>query len=482
MRKKHFLKRFFCVICKACARIRQRLRLTIADNFYIINFMKEAVNVIKRSVQETDRLGVAVSGGADSVCLLHILTTACGLKRENITVLNVEHGIRGEASVSDSRFVRALADDYGVNFEGISADVPAMCRVSGRSEESEAREVRRGFFKRMLDEGAVDFILTAHHADDRTEGLLMHIFRGTGLKGLYGMRESDGRFIRPLIYSHRWEIEEYNRNHGLKFVCDETNSDIRYTRNWLRREIVPRLKVRYPLDEALNALSVNASSDDAFIRGFLDFDKYIYADGGVVKLSLDAFSLHRALASRYVFEAVCRAGRQLDVEEKHIAAVLELAGRQNGKRIDIGGGLVAAKEYDGVAFYAGQKDADDCREAIPFAQGITEFGGGFVEIFSTQPRPEKGRLIADADRIPDGALIRCRSEGDVFRPFGGGTKKLKEYFIDKKIPWRKRDKLPLLCYNNTVLAVFGVEISDSVKITADTVNAVELKFTEDDRN
>lgn len=457
-------------------------RLTIADNFYIINSMKEAVNVIKRSISGTDRLGVAVSGGADSVCLLHILATACGLERENITVLNVEHGIRGEASVSDSRFVRALAETYGVKFEGISADVPALCRESGRSEESEAREVRRAFFQKMLDDGKVDFILTAHHADDRTEGLLMHIFRGTGLKGLYGMRESDGRFIRPLIYSHRWEIEEYNRKHGLKFVSDETNSDVKYTRNWLRREIVPRLKVRYPLDDAVNALSANAAADDAFIRSFLDFDRYISTDGGVVQLSLEAFTLHRALASRYVFEAVCRAGKQSDVEEKHIAAVLELAGRQNGKRIDIGGGIVAAREYEYVAFYAGRGEADACREAIPFSQGITEFGGGLLEIFPTQPQPEKGRLVADADKIPDGAMIRYRSDGDVFRPFGGGTKKLKEYFIDKKIPGRKRDKLPLLCYNNTVLAVFGVEISDSVRITEDTVNAVELKFTEDDRN
>ncbi len=439
--------------------------------------MEKARCIIEKYVKKGDRVGVAVSGGADSMCLLDILTKCGCVDPCNIVVINVEHGIRGEESERDSEFVGNYALSRGLNFICEHADIPKLCKSSGRSEESEARIYRKDLFNRLLSDKKVDLIMTAHHLGDRTEGVLMHILRGSGINGLVGMGEADGKFIHPLIGVTRTEIEEYVKTHDVPFVTDSTNSDVKYTRNFLRHEVIPKINERYDLDGALNVLSENAASDDEFITSQLDFNK-IRGEGGVVYLDLSALNTHRALSSRYVFEAVKRLDRKTDFFYKHVEAVLELKDAENGKRVDLGFGLVAAREYDSITFFIDNGEKAES-EVIPFEIGFTPFGSGIIEVTATDDKPQKGRLIVDADKIPEGAVVRTRSDGDTFKPYGSGTKKLKEYLIDRKIPLRIRDNLPLLCYNERVLAVFGVEIADELKVTDKTVNTYELKYTED---
>ncbi len=440
--------------------------------------MQKALDIIEKHIGKNDKTGVAVSGGADSVCLLHVLLSFGAVDKNNIVVLNVEHGIRGENSRRDSEFVKKLCADYGVRFKGISVNVPERCKISGRSEESEAREARKEFFNGLLESREVDCILTAHNMGDRTEGVLMHVFRGCGIQGLIGMTERDGNYIRPLINCSRGEIEDYVEKNNLKFVTDETNSETRYTRNFLRLEVLPKIRERYPLDAAVNTLSELAANDEAFISSCLDFGKHIENRGEEVRLDLEVLSFPTALSSRYVFECMRRISTVTDLDYKHVTAVLGLREKENGKRVSLIGGIIAAKEYDCIVFFDGS-DSDDLisDEEIPFTAGFTPFGDGIAEIFFSKPFPQKGKLIVDGDKVPSGAVIRFRREGDVFRPYGSGRKKLKEYLIDRKIPRRIRDNLPLLCYNENVLAIFGVEISDDVKLTDKTVNALELKFT-----
>ncbi len=434
-----------------------------------------AFSVFSRLIAPGEKIAAAVSGGADSMCMLDL--AAKYFPPDRIIVLNVEHGIRGEESRRDSEFVRAAAKRYGVKFIGKSVDIPALCLASGRSEETEARLARKAFFSEVLSRGEADKILTAHNAGDRTEGVLMHIFRGSGIRGLIGMSEADGEFIHPLITVQRAEIERYNRENGVEFVTDKTNADDRYTRNFIRNRVIPVISERYSPDAAINALSENAACDDEFIRSFLDFDGNIEIDDDAVYIKETALKTPFALASRYVFEAAKRAGYPTDLGRKQVEAVLSLTGLDNGARVDLGGGLSAAKEYGSVAFFTADEPDGTEAEEIPFAPGFTPFMDGIIEITSVEPKPIRGKLIIDGDRIPDGAVVRSRKEGDEFRPYGGGNKKLKEYLIDRKIPLRKRDKLPLLCYNDKVLAIFGVEISDDAKITDRTVNALELIYS-----
>lgn len=434
-----------------------------------------AFSAFSRLIAPGEKIAVAVSGGADSMCLLDL--AAKYFPTDRIIVLNVEHGIRGEESKRDSEFVCDAAARYGVRFIGKSADIPALCRASGRSEETEARLARKEFFGEILSSGKADRILTAHNAGDRTEGVLMHVFRGSGTRGLIGMNEADGDFIHPLIAVTRAEIERYDRENGVEFVTDATNTDLKYTRNFIRNRVIPVINERYSLDTAIKTLSENAASDDEFIRSFLDFDCNITSDGDAVYLKETALKTPFALASRYVFEAAKRAGYPTDLGRKQIETVLSLTGLDNGARVDLGGGLAAAKEYGVVAFFTDDDNDETEAEEIPFAPGFTPFADGIVEITTVEPKPVRGKLIIDGDKVPDGAVVRMRREGDEFRAYGGCNKKLKEYLIDRKIPLRKRDKLPLLCYNDKVLAIFGVEISDDVKITDRTVNALELIYS-----
>ena len=436
--------------------------------------MERAKEIIKKHCDGL-RAGVAVSGGADSMCLLRLFCEV--LPKKDIVALNVEHGIRGERSVADSEFVKAECEKLGVKFVGIRADVPALAKASGRSEETEARIVRKEFFASLLNRGEVDIIATAHHADDNVESVLMHLFRGCGTAGLIGMTEYSDRVVRPLICTPRSEIDDYVRKNNIPFVTDETNYDEKYMRNFLRLKAIPVISEKYDLYSAINTISKCAAADEEFIRSQMD-GSLIVVRGNEAKISAEAFLLPPALSHRYVIEAAKAIGRTSDLTFAHIEAVEKLARGDNGKRVDLGGELKAAREYDGITLYYGEKK-EETDEEIPFSIGLTPYPGGYVSVMYTDHDPERGKLIADADKIPDGAVIRSRRNGDRFRPFGGGEKKLKEYFIDKKIPLRNRDKIPLLCYNDKVLAVFGEEISDDIRVSAETHNKIELIFTED---
>ncbi|MBQ7224792.1 MAG: tRNA lysidine(34) synthetase TilS [Clostridia bacterium] len=448
------------------------------DNFYYNKLMEQALDIINRYIKSGNRVAVAVSGGMDSVCLLHLFSVS-GLKKESVVVANVEHGIRGESSVRDSNFVRALADKYGFEFVGESVDIPALKRESGRSEETEARIARKRFFSSLLSSGKVDFIATAHHDDDRVESVLMHLFRGCGTSGLVGMSERDGQYIRPLINATRSQIEGYVTAKNLRFVVDESNFEDKYTRNYLRNTVIPLIRERYDLSQAIRTLSDNAKEDEQFIRSMMDEEKFIKVSDGEVSLALDVFGFHKALTSRYIMRAVAFLGRVTDFESKHIFAVEKLADGENGKRIDLGQSLSAVKEYGKIVFFIGEKQEEKLTDECEFTIGMSYFGDGIIEVYPTDAKVQPGKLIIDVDKVPDGSVIRTRREGDVFKPFGSGTKKLKEYLIDSKIPQRKRDKLPLLCYNDRVLAIFGVQISEEIKLTDGTQNAVSLKYTED---
>lgn len=444
--------------------------------------MKEALDIVKKHTGENSRLGVAVSGGPDSMCLLHILLG--GVNKSRITVINVEHGIRGESSRRDSAFVRGYAEQNGLKVIMREADVPARRRESGRSEESEARAVRREIFDGLLAAGEVDFILTAHNAGDRTESVLMHILRGSSARGLIGPTEADGKYIRPLLYTPRTAIEGYVLAKNVPFVVDETNSDDRYTRNFLRHKVLPILRERFAADEALLRLSELAARDEDYFRSVVD-GSVIEEENGKVYLPVAALCAHEAIASRYVLAAAARLGRTSDLGYANVKAAVGLAKTQSGRRVELGGGLVAAREFDRVVFYFGggtvtEGAGAESGEEAPFAIGLTGFGEGYVTVTPCEPVVVKGRLRIDADRVPEGAVIRFRRDGDTFRPFGGGTKKLKEFLINSKIPLGKRDKIPLLCYNERVLAVFGVQIADDVRMSESTVSALELQFTEDD--
>lgn len=436
--------------------------------------MERAKSIIAKYATQ-GKIGVAVSGGADSMTLLHLAMSL--LRKENIVVLNVEHGLRGETSKADSQFVCDFASKNGLEFICRSVDVLSLVNASGRSEETEARLARHSFFAEVLSDGIVNKIMLAHNRGDNTESVFMHLMRGSGNKGLLGMQEEDGNYLRPLLSVSRDEIEKFVQSENIPFVTDESNYQTKYNRNFLRREVIPLMRARYDVDTAVETLSKNARTDEDFIRSCIDFDKYVVEEENCIKLDEKALKLHKALSSRLIFECASRLGRKCDVTAKHVLAVIGLADAENGKKVDLGQNLFASKEYGFITFFIEEEQVYG--EEVEFFMGITPFANGMIEALSVESIPQKGKLIVDGDAIPDGSVVRFRREGDIFRPYGSGSKKLKEYLIDKKIPLRKRDCMPLLCNGEKVLAIFNLEISDELKITKSTRNALELKFTED---
>ena len=482
-------------------------------------FMEKAIDILKKF--KGKRLGIGVSGGADSMCLLSLVLKivqeekerlsknnpiplkedgipAADLKKaaeniffKSVTVLHVDHNLRA-SSKRDRDLVRGFCAMHGVEFKAVSVDVSALAAKSKQSIETAARQVRHGLYHDFISDGngsggdvcgfgdskkehsRDSVVALGHTLDDQAESVLMHIFRGCGLNGLRGMSEEDRHIIRPLIYVSKAEILEYVRQNKIPYNEDETNADTRYSRN-LIRELLKNIKNHYP-SAIQNISNLSRLSADALdvLSGQLN-EEFYSADGDAVLL--DKRALHgekNELIFYYIIRACGKAGVVNDIELVHIEAVKNL---KTGGRLDLPRGLKVYSERGHLAFVCVKPHMKEraYAEAVPFKKGLNTIGGvGFFAEEGFAPfKVSKGSLLVDADLI-DGASVRFRQDGDKFKPYGGGTKKLKEFLNDKHIPNRKKDFIPLICKGDEVLAVAGIELSDNVKITEKTKRAYKI--------
>lgn len=416
-------------------------------------------------MSDKPKIAAMVSGGMDSMVMLSKL-----LPLYSVTVVHVNHCIRKEAD-HDENFVKNYCEGIGVPFLSYKFDVPELSRHSGRSIETEARLCRR----KVADElkriyGEVAF---AHHADDNAETVLMHIFRGSGIDGLRGMRERENGIYRPLLRLTRRDIQKYAEDNGIPFVTDATNFDDTYTRNFIRLKVLPLIETRYPaVIGALNSLAALATENSDTLDEFMD-DGMIIDCGDEVKLNLVA--LETPLKARYVAKAA-KILMPVDVERKQIERVLKLSTAQNGKSVDMVNGLKAFREYDNVVF-AFQKTP--CLDEIDFFVGQRQLGDVVICVRKNDGCLIKGKTLSN---IPDGSVFRYRREGDVFAPFGSKRKLLSDYFTDKKIPKRLRDFVPLLCCGNEVLAIVGMEVSDRCRVKDEQSYVIDFTKIKDNKH
>lgn len=415
-------------------------------------------DILSRNLPTEGSVGVAVSGGSDSMCLLDCLTRYDLIEKSRITVINAEHGIRGKESLRDSFFVKEYCEKHGLRLVQESADIPKLAKQSDRSIETEARIFRKRIFERLINEKQVSAVLLAHNLNDRTETVLMHIFRGSGLKGLVGMTEHDGYIIRPLIDCDKTEILKYVRENNVPFVEDSTNADDTYSRNFLRLKVLPLIRARYEgLDRAVANLSdIAALSSNAEGVKYEDESALIKTDN---------------LTGSAVIAAFENAGLTVDYTKKHIDAVVALKDKSTGAGVDLPHGYRAEKESGVVRIF---QKTDSQEIDVPLQKGETVIGERVVTVTETSPRADKTDTVLALDKLPKNAVIRTRREGDVFTPYGGGTKPLSDWLIDKKIPRYKREQLLFVASGKEVFAVIGVCTGEKVKIDKDTKNAVRI--------
>ncbi len=429
--------------------------------------MDTAKELIKKTgmLKRGDIIGVGVSGGSDSMALLHFLAENADEYDIEVVAIHVDHGIR-ENSYEDADFVKQKAKEMGVRFYKIRIDAPKIAKDKGISIETAARDARYGVFSSLIKKGVVDKIALAHHTKDQAETILMHIFRGSGVAGAKGMEPiRDNIYIRPFLTTSKEQILEYLNENHIENVEDYSNVDNSYNRNYVRNVLMPEIEKRWP--NAVNAIAgfgQAVTEDDEYINSQVHTDA-VMVDEKVVKIPTSYFLYPNAVSTRIIFKAVKLIGITKDIEKKHIEAIKELAlNGQNGARIYLPFEAIAIREYDYLTIY--NRHEEETALEQPFKCGEFEVEGfGKVVVRRVKDfTPRENVLYLDYRLVPKTAVWRFREDGDVFTKFGGGTKKLKSYLIDKKIPLRLRNSIPVLADGNEVYAIAGVEISDKVKV------------------
>ena len=403
-------------------------------------------------IDVTKKYALAVSGGADSMAMLHAF--AHHLPRPDFYVVTINHNIRPEGA-SDCQFVENYCKQLGIECYVFDVDVPTHARENKLSVETSARILRYQIFDNLN----CDYVCTAHHARDHAETVLMHIIRGSGLVGAQGIKQYNGRYFRPLLNITKEHIEHYLQQNNVPFVVDQTNADDKYLRNYIRNKVLPILRDVCPsVEQNIARFAQNVASDQQFLDGLADVSSVKFAKDQA-QIPLELLKQPQPIAYRTlkkVFEAL---SVHHDIESKHYQAICELANKAGGKQINLPFDYVAINDYTCVTLCKAQQTQVQSWE-IPFAVGVTKTPIGKVEI--TQKRTPN-TLHFDLDAIPKTAVFRTRRTGDYFIKFGGGKKSLKEYLIDKKIPQRERDNLILIADKSNVLAIVGVEISGKIK-------------------
>ncbi len=446
-------------------------------------------------ISDGNKIVVGVSGGADSVCLLLLLDEWCRRRNASLYAVHVNHGIRGAAAEHDEKYVRNLCGERGISLELVHADVPKMAKEQKLSEEEAGRIVRREAFERVMRKEQADKIALAHHADDNAETFFWNLARGSKLKGLGGIYPVNGVYIRPLLCVGRKEIEEFLEKRKIDYCMDATNLDDTYTRNRIRNNVIPYFQ------EQINSRTVehmNATMEYLRdVQGYLEiqeqraFAELILPTGNGFLILQTVYEQIPELIRRMVIYHVLAeaAGQKKDLEDVHVRQAEALMRQQTGRKIDLPYELTAERVYQGVLVRKNEQSAAADEPEFPEAFSLKledrkcwKMGGWEIScrIFDNTedigPVPKKTfTKWFDYDIIGENVELRLRRPGDrITINRLGGTKTLKRYFIDEKIPQEERKKIPLLVSHDEIGWIIGYRQSPLFQVTDQTKRIVEI--------
>jgi len=440
---------------------------------------------------------VGVSGGPDSVCLVHVLNQIKKSLGVRLHIAHLNHMLRGAPSDEDAHYVEQLAKTLKIPVTIEARDVNVYRMEHKQSLEEAAREVRYDFFARVAESAGAECVTLGHTEDDQVETVLMHLVRGSGLGGLRGMSPITDmhpcgpgklRVIRPLLEVTRKETEDYCSYYNLRPRIDSTNASLDYTRNRFRHELMPLLReYNSNVGAAIRRVTHSAADDLSFIESEVEkvwSDAVCVNPVGITINTAAVLALHPALQSHLLRRVMSEAlGDLVDIEAVHIERMLEALRKPAGRRISLPRGLKFYVSYDTCLL---AKDAADvcplpaigrgCRLKVP---GVTLLPGWRVqtEVVSSGGRADGFKACIDLDSSGIDLTVRHRRPGDRFQPLGmSNAKKLQDFMVDAKIPSTWRDRVPLVCSQDSIIWVVGWRISDSVKITESTKKVLRISF------
>lgn len=439
-----------------------------------------------------ERVAVAVSGGADSLCLLYVLLELAPRWGLSLSVLHFDHQLRGEESRRDAEFVAELAERLGLRARVESADVRALARESHDNLEQAARLARRNFFLGVLQRGEADLVALGHTRSDQAETVLFRLLRGAGLTGLAGIRAvTPEGFVRPLIETSREEIEEYLRRRGIGWRLDSTNLDLSLARNRIRRELLPRLRREFnpSLEQVLAQTATLAQDEEQYWDQEIGrlAGRLLTEGNGAVSVSASALAgLPRAVARRLIRRAIQSVRGDLrGVDFHHVESVMELAGRPEGGGMVCGPGFQVRRSFDRLRFRLPQPSAEppDYQIALQIPGRCRPPGADFQLCFEIRECPvadsryNTRRSALDWGRIAGPCQLRNWRPGDKYRPAGhAGEVKLKQLFQKAQIPLWERRKWPIMTIGREIL--WARRFGPAAQYAAGPASPVVLEISE----
>ncbi len=439
----------------------------------ILDFIKT-----NKLIKQGEIIGVATSGGRDSMALLHFLNENKASLDCQVIAINIDHCIR-EHSAADSAFVMDYCKENNIKAYTFKVDAVKLSREEKLSVEAGARKARYNTFEALIKKGLVDKIALAHHLYDQAETILLNLLRGCGLAGAKGMEPiRDNIYIRPMLQVPREEIMGYIDEHAIPFVEDETNEDINYSRNYIRNVIMPTIRKKFrSVDKNLVHFADICAQDDKYINSQVDMGT-IAKVGDVTRVPMYYFSYQPSVINRVLLKVLSAYASQ-DIESKHIALICEFArDGKNGDSIDLPFGIKVHKEYEYLTVAPLKTMVETIKQE--FKKGKTYIEGfGTVRIVSSKVfndvKPHQH--VVDASKVPANAVWRFKQDKDMFTPFGReSAKKLNDYLADKKIPQRLRHNIPVLAVDNTIYIVADIEISDMLKVDENSTNLYKINY------
>ncbi|MGL5440258.1 MAG: tRNA lysidine(34) synthetase TilS [Filifactoraceae bacterium] len=459
--------------------------------------IEKVEDTIKREglLEEGDSVLVALSGGPDSVCLIRLLADLRERYSLKIYSFHLNHQIRGVDAHKDALYALKLSESMGIPCFTLSLDVPELSKSKKTTVEEEARNQRYIAMNKIADKLNIKKIAVAHNLDDQSETVVMRLIRGTGLNGLKGMEYKRDRIIRPLMDADKKSILKYCEENKINPCVDKTNLEDEYTRNKIRLKLIPFIEQEFgaKFKENIFKMANVLREDGNFIEG-IAYDEYkktsARIDESTIKLELEEeiAPINIAILKRMIRNCIKDlVGNIEGIEGVHLLDIVNLI--RNGKntwRVNIPKGITVYKNNDSIIF-----TTSDIKEEVIYFDYEIELDGLTIipeikKVVEAKIMPKEKCVqlptglytkAFDINKISGKLRIRNRIAGDKIRPVGlGGTKKIKDIFIDAKIPLDKREEMPLIVDDEKIIWVCGLKISEESKIGETTENVVRISI------
>ncbi len=464
----------------------------------MIKKVKEAIEKY-RMLESGDSVVVAVSGGPDSIALLHVLEALSDEYGLTLITAHLNHGLRKEAD-HEANFVRDMSKEMGIKFECKTVDINFLRKGTGKSIEDISRDVRYKFLNDVVKRHHARKIALGHNLNDQVETVLINFLRGSGPDGLKGMLPArDSMYIRPLLYVSRKEILSFLDFHKILFMRDESNIEGIYLRNRIRHLLIPELTASYNpnLEEGLSNMAEIMRLEDDYMKSVTG---KILSEWGVKPDDYDEVRIkiselrrcHDAVQRRIIKKILQRSTpNSQGIGYAHIDAVKDLAHSDHPSgHLNLPYHTVVRREYDYlVVSKVGKFDRNFIKErdqafykvTLPGSVNIAKSGKTVIFDFVEPPVQIKSDrrdiVFMDYDKIILPLVVRTGKPGDRIKPLGmKGTKKVKSYFIDEKVPLNLRKDIPLLLDQESVLWITGMRMSERVKITEKTRRILKVEI------